>query len=115
MRLASRRWGGRHHAGTVLACGRELTPLAVADPRRGMLPLLEALVRGETLSVVAGARLPVAAVTVRAPLPQPRRGLFCAGRKQAAVVRGDRRQPHREQRAQRSRRLHSPLPPPASD
>ena len=80
MRLASWSWGGRHHAGTVSACGRELTPLAVADPGRGMLPLLEALVRGEALPAVAGARLPVAAVTLRAPLPQPRRGLFCIGR-----------------------------------
>ena len=80
MRLASWSWGDRHHAGTVSACGRELSPLAVADPGRGMLPLLKALVRGEPLPAVAGAPLPVVAVTLRAPRPQPRRGLFSGGR-----------------------------------
>ena len=80
MRLASWSWGGSHHAGSVSACGRELTPLAVPDPERGVLPLLEALVRGEALPAANGTRLPVSAVTLRAPLPRPRRGLFCVGR-----------------------------------
>jgi len=80
MRLASWSWGGSHHAGSVSACGRELTPLAVPDPERGVLPLLEGLVRGEALPAAIGTRLPVSAVTLRAPLPRPRRGLFCVGR-----------------------------------
>ena len=80
MRLASWSWGGRHHAGSISACGREATPLAVADPARGVLGLIEALARGDSLPPPVGARLPVAALTLRAPLPQPRRGLFCVGR-----------------------------------
>ena len=80
MRLASWSWGGRHHVGTVSADGREATPLAVADPARGALPIIQALARGEALPAPAGARLPVEAITLRAPLPLPLRGIFCAGR-----------------------------------
>jgi 2-keto-4-pentenoate hydratase/2-oxohepta-3-ene-1,7-dioic acid hydratase in catechol pathway len=80
MRLASWSWGGRDHAGTVSADGRELTPLALADPSLGALPLIQALARGEPLPAASGARLPVAAVQLRAPLPKPLRGIFCAGR-----------------------------------
>ena len=80
MRLASWSWGGRDHAGTISADGREATPLAVADPSRGALPLIQALARGEPLPPAAGARLPVDVIALRAPLPLPLRGLFCVGR-----------------------------------
>jgi 2-keto-4-pentenoate hydratase/2-oxohepta-3-ene-1,7-dioic acid hydratase in catechol pathway len=80
MRLASWTWGGRHHAGTVSACGREATALASPDPASGVLGLIERLARGDALPAPAGPRLPIEAITLRAPLPQPRRGLFCVGR-----------------------------------
>jgi len=80
MRLASWQWGGRDHVGTVSADGREVTPLAVADASRGALPLIEALARGEALPAASGARLLVDAITLRAPLPEPLRGIFCVGR-----------------------------------
>jgi 2-keto-4-pentenoate hydratase/2-oxohepta-3-ene-1,7-dioic acid hydratase in catechol pathway len=80
MRIASYRWGDRQHVGLVSADGRELTPLAVADASRGALPVIEALARGESMPAPSGARLPVQAVTLQAPLPRPLRGLFCAGR-----------------------------------
>ncbi len=80
MRLASWSWGGRPHAGIVSADGSEATPLAVADPSRGVLDILRRLVEGEGLPREAGPRLPVSAVTLRAPLPRPRRNLFCIGR-----------------------------------
>jgi len=80
MRLASWSWGGRDHAGTVSADGREVTPLALADPSRGALPLIQMLARGEPLPSPSGARLPVSAVRLNAPLPKPLRGIFCAGR-----------------------------------
>jgi 2-keto-4-pentenoate hydratase/2-oxohepta-3-ene-1,7-dioic acid hydratase in catechol pathway len=80
MRLASWSWGGRDHAGTVSADGREVTPLALADASRGALPLIQMLARGEALPPASGARLPVAAVHLNAPLPKPLRGIFCAGR-----------------------------------
>jgi len=71
MRLASWRWGGRDHVGTISPCGREATPLAAADAARGALPLIESLVAGQPLPPAAGPRLPLDAITLRAPLPKP--------------------------------------------
>jgi 2-keto-4-pentenoate hydratase/2-oxohepta-3-ene-1,7-dioic acid hydratase in catechol pathway len=80
MRIASWSWGGRFHAGTVSADGRELTPLRVGDAAAGVLPLIELLARGEALPAADGPRLPIEAATLRAPLPRPRRNVFCVGR-----------------------------------
>lgn len=80
MRLASWSWGGREHVGTISADGREAAPLAVRDSSAGVLPLIQALARGETLPPASGTRLPVDVVTLRAPLPRPLRSLFCIGR-----------------------------------
>ncbi len=80
MRLACWNWGGRMHAGTVSADASEVTPLALTDASRGALGLIQALARGEPLPAAGGARLPLAAVTLSAPLPKPVRGLWCVGR-----------------------------------
>ena len=80
MRMASWQWGGRDHAGTISRDGREATPLAVADPSLGVLPLIQMLARGEPLPSPSGARLPVEVITLRAPLPRPLRSVFCVGR-----------------------------------
>jgi 2-keto-4-pentenoate hydratase/2-oxohepta-3-ene-1,7-dioic acid hydratase in catechol pathway len=80
MRLASWSWGGRPHAGVVSADGREVTPLALSNASRGVLEIVERLAQGEGLPREAGPRLPIDAVTLRAPLPRPRRNLFCIGR-----------------------------------
>jgi 2-keto-4-pentenoate hydratase/2-oxohepta-3-ene-1,7-dioic acid hydratase in catechol pathway len=79
-RLASWYWGGRCHVGSVSPCGRELTPLRVADASLGVLPLIEALAAGDSLPPEAGARVPTEVVQLRAPIPRPRRNLFCIGR-----------------------------------
>ena len=80
MRVASWRWGGVNHAGTVSSCGRELTPLAVPQPERGVLRLIQLLARGEPMPRQAGPSVAVQAVELRAPLPRPLRSLFCVGR-----------------------------------
>ncbi|MGZ5155936.1 MAG: fumarylacetoacetate hydrolase family protein [Caldimonas sp.] len=80
MRIACWSWGGRLQVGTISPSGSEATPLALADPARGALPLIEALARGEALPAPSGARLPVEAIALHAPLPRPLRGLFCVGR-----------------------------------
>ena len=80
MRLASWRWGGASHAGTVSPCGSEVTPLAVAEPHRGVLRLIQAMARGEPLPRAVGPRLPLDVVELCAPLPRPLRSLFCVGR-----------------------------------
>jgi 2-keto-4-pentenoate hydratase/2-oxohepta-3-ene-1,7-dioic acid hydratase in catechol pathway len=80
MRLASWSWGERAYAGLVSADGKEVTPLAVMDPTYGVLELVQRLAAGEALPPASGARLLVSAVHLRAPLPQPKRNLFCVGR-----------------------------------
>jgi len=80
MRIASWTWGGRDHVGTLSVNGLEATPLAVADASRGALGVIQALARGEPLPPASGTRLPVDAISLRAPLPKPLRSLFCAGR-----------------------------------
>ena len=80
MRIASWSWGGRHQVGTISADGREATQLALADASAGVLPLIRSLARAEALPAASGPRLLVDAITLRAPLPQPLRGLFCVGR-----------------------------------
>jgi 2-keto-4-pentenoate hydratase/2-oxohepta-3-ene-1,7-dioic acid hydratase in catechol pathway len=80
MRIASWSWGGRYCVGTISSCGREATPLAFASAEHGVLPLLQAMVRGESLPAASGPRLPVESLTLHAPLMRPLRGLWCAGR-----------------------------------
>jgi 2-keto-4-pentenoate hydratase/2-oxohepta-3-ene-1,7-dioic acid hydratase in catechol pathway len=84
MRIASWSWGGRDHVGIVSADGREVTPLALPDASRGALPIIQSTARGEGLPAAAGPRLPLEAVTLRAPLPRPLRSLFCIGRNSRA-------------------------------
>jgi 2-keto-4-pentenoate hydratase/2-oxohepta-3-ene-1,7-dioic acid hydratase in catechol pathway len=45
----------------------------------GALPIVEMLARGETLPSMLGA-LPLRDVALRAPLPKPRRNIFCVGK-----------------------------------
>ena len=80
MRIAAWSWGGREHVGTVSADGRDVTPLAVPDAVRGALPLIQSMAQGQGLPPPSGPRLPLSAVTLRAPLPRPLRSLFCIGR-----------------------------------
>ena len=79
MRIASWSWGGRSHVGLISTDGREATPLAAPRPERGAFELVRALAHGDALPPSSGARLPVAAITLLAPL-RPRRNLFCIGR-----------------------------------
>lgn len=85
MRIATYRWGGRRHVGQVSADGLEVTPLDLRDraeqvQSRGALALIEHFADGQAVPRAAGARLPLAAVTLEAPLPRPRRNLWCVGR-----------------------------------
>jgi 2-keto-4-pentenoate hydratase/2-oxohepta-3-ene-1,7-dioic acid hydratase in catechol pathway len=82
VRLATFRWGGRRQAGVVSPDGRSVTPLSAGEraERRGALAVVEMLAQGEPMPRAAGAKLPLSAVTLEAPLPLPRRNLFCVGR-----------------------------------
>ncbi len=67
--------------GRLSADGRQVEPFDVppALAALGALPLVEALVRGDALPPV-GAPLPLSAVQLTAPMPRPRRNLFCVGK-----------------------------------
>ncbi len=82
MRIATFGWGGQRRVGRLSTDGTELTPLALGDRARtrGALALIEALAEGREMPAAAGPRLPVSAVRLQAPLPRPRRNLWCVGR-----------------------------------
>ncbi len=81
MRLATFLHAGQRHVGVVDSSGSHVTPLALGVPaERGVLALVESLSAGRPLPAAAGAPLAMAEVTLVAPIPQPRRNLFCVGR-----------------------------------
>lgn len=82
MKFATWQWGGARACGLVSEDGRELTPLAVPAATRhlGALVLLDLLAEGKPLPAPEGVRLPVSAVQLEAPIPRPRRNIFCVGR-----------------------------------
>jgi 2-keto-4-pentenoate hydratase/2-oxohepta-3-ene-1,7-dioic acid hydratase in catechol pathway len=89
MKVATFRWGGRRTVGVVSQDGAEITPLA-GDARTqaiGALALIEDLATGKPQPPAAGPRLPVSAVELEAPLPRPRRNLFCVSRNYHAHAR----------------------------
>ena len=82
MRLATFVHQGQRRVGIVSSDGQTVTPLALdaTAAQRGVLPLIEAAAQGQPLPAAAGAALPLADVTLEAPLPLPRRNLWCVGR-----------------------------------
>jgi len=82
MKIATWQWGGTRACGLVSADGREVTPLALDPSERplGGLALLLRQAEGLPLPQPTGPRLPVSAVELEAPIPRPRRNLFCVGR-----------------------------------
>lgn len=95
MKLATYWWGGRRQVGLVSDDGAEVTPLAAGEraAEAGALPVVEALAAGHELPKAAGARLPVSAIKLDAPLPRPRRNIFCVGRNYRAHARELERTP----------------------
>jgi 2-keto-4-pentenoate hydratase/2-oxohepta-3-ene-1,7-dioic acid hydratase in catechol pathway len=89
MRIATFWWGGKRHVGRLSADMAELTPLALGTraEARGALTLIEAQSEGHDVPSAAGPRLPLAAVRLDAPLPRPRRNLWCVGRNYPAHAR----------------------------
>jgi 2-keto-4-pentenoate hydratase/2-oxohepta-3-ene-1,7-dioic acid hydratase in catechol pathway len=73
---------GRTWVGQVSPDGQTVTPLALSpeDAALGVLPLVERATRGEALPANAGAAVPVSAVRLLAPVPRPRRNIWCVGR-----------------------------------
>jgi 2-keto-4-pentenoate hydratase/2-oxohepta-3-ene-1,7-dioic acid hydratase in catechol pathway len=82
MRIATYVWGGQRNVGLVSTDGTEIKQLVLTKEQanRGVLSVIEILARGEPMPVLVGTSLPVNAVQLDAPIPLPRRNVFCIGR-----------------------------------
>jgi 2-keto-4-pentenoate hydratase/2-oxohepta-3-ene-1,7-dioic acid hydratase in catechol pathway len=82
MRIATFQHAGQRRVGTVSDDGTTVQPLSLdpAAAQRGALALIEAAAAGRALPAPAGAALPIASVRLEAPIPLPRRNLWCVGR-----------------------------------
>ena len=80
MRIATFTHQGRRQVGLV--SGELITPLALdaADASFGALRLIEASAAGKAWPAASGAPIALAEVQLEAPIPLPRRNLFCVGR-----------------------------------
>jgi 2-keto-4-pentenoate hydratase/2-oxohepta-3-ene-1,7-dioic acid hydratase in catechol pathway len=81
MRIAAYSYQDEPGVGIVSVDAKELRPIEMPARQRalGALPLIEALARGEPLPAL-GAALPLDRVRLTAPLPRPRRNIFCVGK-----------------------------------
>ena len=82
VKFVTYRWGGTRHVGQLVEDDREIQPLAPSErlTGTGVLALVRAAAEGAPLPRPAGVRLPLAAVTLEAPIPRPPRNLFCVGK-----------------------------------
>jgi 2-keto-4-pentenoate hydratase/2-oxohepta-3-ene-1,7-dioic acid hydratase in catechol pathway len=81
MRVAAYRHQGRAGVGRVSADGRQVEPFQVPPEQAalGALPLIEAQAAGRALPAL-GQAIPLAQVQLSAPIPRPRRNIFCVGK-----------------------------------
>jgi 2-keto-4-pentenoate hydratase/2-oxohepta-3-ene-1,7-dioic acid hydratase in catechol pathway len=82
MKIATYWHEGTRHVGRLSADGGSVTPLQMGETARvsGALPLVERMAASLPLPDESGAPLPMAAVKLDAPLPRPRRNIFCVGK-----------------------------------
>ena len=85
MRIATIPHEGRQRVGRLSGDGRHVE-LFDADGARGALPIVEAVAAGSPLPTTSG-RVELAAANLLAPVPLPRRNLFCVGRNYHAHAR----------------------------
>ena len=88
MKLAAYQHQGRAGVGRVSADGRSIEPfqLSAAELALGALPVVEALVAGRPLPAT-GAAIALDQVQLTAPIPRPRRNIFCVGKNYHAHAR----------------------------
>lgn len=82
MRIASYQSDGRNYVGIVSADGTQVTPLDLPEEQaaKGALPIVELLTAGKALPSPASAAVSIHTVRLNAPIPDPRRNLWCVGR-----------------------------------
>ena len=79
MRIATFQYQGQRHVGLVDPQGQSVTPLKLSHERaaRGALSLIE---RSDLDALERHAPVALSAVALEAPIPLPRRNIFCVGR-----------------------------------
>jgi 2-keto-4-pentenoate hydratase/2-oxohepta-3-ene-1,7-dioic acid hydratase in catechol pathway len=80
VRIATYQYQGRRQVGRVTADGRSVSAFALGDATRGALPLIERAAAEGRLPEAGGPAVALADVRLEAPLPRPRRNLWCVGR-----------------------------------
>src|SRR5690349_13921995 len=88
MKIAAYNHQGQPAVGLVSADLKEVRPLDVPAHLRafGALPVIEALARGEPMPAL-GPAVPLEHIKLTAPLPRPRRNIFCVGKNYHAHAR----------------------------
>jgi len=88
MRIASYRHQGRQGVGRLSADGLQVEPfqLGPQEAALGALPLIEALAAGRALPAT-GQAIALQQVQLAAPIPRPRRNIFCVGKNYHAHAR----------------------------
>ncbi|USX19581.1 fumarylacetoacetate hydrolase family protein [Oxalobacteraceae bacterium OTU3REALA1] len=81
MQLATYQLDGRRFVGLISDDRQSVSPLELPQnvAATGVLAVIELLAKGQELPA-SGSALPLASVRLEAPLPQPRRNLWCVGR-----------------------------------
>lgn len=82
MRIATYRSAGQRHVGRISADGASVTAfdLDPAQAQRGALALVDLSTAGKALPALREPPVALATVQLEAPIPVPRRNLFCVGR-----------------------------------
>jgi 2-keto-4-pentenoate hydratase/2-oxohepta-3-ene-1,7-dioic acid hydratase in catechol pathway len=80
LRIASFRHEGTGRLGRVSQDGRSVVPLQIEADGSGVLPLVLASVNGAEPPPDAGDSLAIGAIQLLAPIPRPRRNIFCVGK-----------------------------------
>jgi 2-keto-4-pentenoate hydratase/2-oxohepta-3-ene-1,7-dioic acid hydratase in catechol pathway len=76
MRIATFQDGRQQKTGLVADDDQSIQPIGIASA----LALIERLARGEGVPPASGTAVPLAQVRLLAPIPRPRRNIFCVGR-----------------------------------
>lgn len=82
MRIATFVLNGKREVGLVSTDGKSVTPLALTaeEVRRGAQTVIDLVVAGKAFPETAGSPVQVSDVSLEAPLPLPRRNVWCVGR-----------------------------------
>jgi len=87
LRIATYSLNDHRFVGQVTPDGLGVTAFALDDARLGALPLVERAAAGQPWPALTGPQVAIADVRLEAPLPHPRRNLWCVGRNYHAHAR----------------------------